>query len=347
MSKILTRLFIGYLWMKLSINLLLGLKRAVFSDVHDDQVDYLNICLVIMYQLRNMPDVTFSPSDIMDLFRKMFKRYWAVLSRDKNRPNRGGRPKLCQDLIDLIHRIQSENPGFSPAKIREKMLQLNILDVPVRNTIRKYMNLHPDPPPVNRHGNRDQFFETFFKNHCDAWAADFFVIPTIQFHLLYVLIIINHSTREIVYFAVTYEPNAQWLTQQFREATPYGKKPKYLIHDNDPVFCSGLFKGFLKSAGIKSVKTSYRSPWQNGICERAIGTIKHELVYYIIPMSLEHFYGHLKEYIHYYNHHRTHQSLDGNTPVPSVTYLPTAAGESKLIGTPVLNSLYHTYRKVA
>ena len=308
---------------------------------------YFDSCQLICRQLQNMPHVTFSVSDVLDLFRKLFKRYWAAISRDRNRANRGGRPRLCQDLIDLIHRIQSENPGFTAAKIREKLLQLNILNTPVRNTIRKYMDTNPNPPPVNRRGHQEQYYETFFLNHPGVWAADFFVIPTIRFHLLYVLVVIHHSTRKIVHVAVTYEPNADWLKQQFREATPYGKKPKYLIHDNEPAFCSDVFKDFLASSEIKSVKTSYESPWQNGICERAIGTIKRELVHHVIPLYQQHFSGLLKEYIHDYNHHRTHQSLGGDTPVPSVTYLPTEAGKSKLVSTPVLNGLYHTYRKVA
>jgi putative transposase len=37
-----------------------------------------------------------------------------------------------------------------------------------------------------------------------------------------------------------------WLTQQFRNATPYGNQTKYLIHDNDPVFKSKVFQGFFK-----------------------------------------------------------------------------------------------------
>ncbi len=67
----------------------------------------------------------------------------------------------------------------------------------------------------------------------------------------------------------------------------------------------------------------------------------------MIPLSRKHLHDSLKEYLHYYNHHRTHQSLDGDTPVPSVNYLTSTPGETKLIATPTLNDLYHYYRKVA
>ena len=58
------------------------------------------------------------------------------------------------------------------------------------------------------------------------WAANFFTIPTLNFKILHVLIIVHHKTRRIVHFNVTTNPNAEWVVQQFRNATPYGKVPK-------------------------------------------------------------------------------------------------------------------------
>jgi len=56
----------------------------------------------------------------------------------------------------------------------------------------------------------------------------------------------------------------------------------------------------------------------------------------------------LSEYINnYYNTDRTHQGLQGKTPIPSPEYLPTKADKMKLKATPVLNGMYHTYKRVA
>lgn len=56
----------------------------------------------------------------------------------------------------------------------------------------------------------------------------------------------------------------------------------------------------------------------------------------------------LREYIqNYYNTDRTHQGIQGKTPIPSPVYLPTSAEETKLEATPLLNGLYHTYKKEA
>src|SRR5450755_3363043 len=45
---------------------------------------------------------------------------------------------------------------------------------------------------------------TFLHNHADGIAAmDLFVVPTISFRLLYGLLIMGHSRRQILWFGVT------------------------------------------------------------------------------------------------------------------------------------------------
>lgn len=145
------------------------------------------------------------------------------------------------------------------------------------------------------------------------------------------LVIIDHRTRKIISFGVTYNPTAKWTVQQFGNATPFGEAPKYLIHDNDPIFRSKAFQRFLSLAGITPKRTAYRSPCQNAYAERVIGTIKRELLDQIIPLNQLHLHKILHEYIKdYYNTSRTHQGLEGKTPIPSPVYLPTKAAETKL-----------------
>jgi len=145
---------------------------------------------------------------------------------------------------------------------------------------------------------------------------DFFTIPTLYFKVLYVFILISHDRRKIEHFAVTTNPSSAWVAQQIREATPFGKAPKYLIHDNDTTFTSRELKNFLANANIKSKKTGFKCPWQNGICERTVGILRQELLDHIIPINEKHLKYLLKEYIgKYYNPVRTHQGIDCQTPI--------------------------------
>ncbi|GLB56276.1 hypothetical protein NCCP2378_20630 [Sporosarcina sp. NCCP-2378] len=75
--------------------------------------------------------------------------------------------------------------------------------------------------------------------------------------------------------------------------------------------------------------------------------MKRELLDHIIPLNERHLHFLLREYISYYNNDRTHQGIDGKTPITSPTYLQTSAEETKLEAMPVLNGLYHTYKKAA
>ena len=75
-------------------------------------------------------------------------------------------------------------------------------------------------------------------------------------------------------FAVTTHPTSAWVAGQLRNATPFGLQPKYLIHDNDKIFVSKKLQEFLAKAKIKTIRTGYHSPWQNGICERAVGILR-------------------------------------------------------------------------
>ncbi|MFC7685769.1 transposase [Ureibacillus sp. GCM10028918] len=302
---------------------------------------FRQLWVLLSKHIENWKDylITVKPETVIKWHRTAFKFYW------KQKSKKLGRPKTSLETIGLIKKIHKENSLLSPEKIHEKLRLLGIKDVPAPNTIAKYLPSSRKPPTERQ----IQSWKTFLKNHQSiTWATDFLTIPTLTFGVLYVLVIIDHQTRKIVCFGVTYNPTAQWTIQQFRNATPFGDVPKYLVHDNDPIFRSKAFERFLSSSSITSKRTAYRSPWQNPYAERVIGTIKRELLDKIIPLNQLHLRKLLHEYINdYYNTNRTHQGLKGKTPVTSPIYMPTSAAETKLEATPVLNGLYHTYKKTA
>ena len=176
---------------------------------------------------------------------------------------------------------------------------------------------------------------------------DFLTVPTLYFKVLYVLIIISHDRRKIVHFAVTSNPSSAWVAQQIREATPYGEVPKYLLHDNDRIFTSVLLKDFLENSQICDKRTSFRSPWQNGVCERTVGIFRAELLNHIVPFNQRNLEYLLKEHVHkYYNPVRTHQGIDCRTPILSDKPPITKASDTVLASAPILGGLYHSYKKV-
>jgi len=279
------------------------------------------------------------PETVIGWHKKAFKFYWMLKSQ------KSGRPKISRQTIALIKRIHKENPLLSPEKRYERLIDLAITDAPCPNTISKYIpKLRKSPSEKQK-----QSWTTFLKNHRkEIWSMDFLTVPTLYFKVLYVFILISHDRRKIEHFAVTTNPSSAWVAQQIREATPFGKTPKYLIHDNDATFTSREFKTFLANANIKSKKTGFKCPWQNGVCERIVGILRQELLNHIIPINEKHLQYLLKEYIEkYYNPVRTHQGIDCQTPIVKEKLPQTTVTQTALKSKPILNGLYHDYQKVA
>ena len=123
--------------------------------------------------------------------------------------------------------------------------------------VAKYMRRHPRPPS----------WRTFLTNHASQiMAADLFVVPTVTFRLLFVLIILAHDRRRIVHVADTEHPTAIWTAQQLRNAFSENEAPRYLLHDRDSVFADVATT--IAGMNMQTVRTAPRSPWQNAYAER-------------------------------------------------------------------------------
>ena len=69
-----------------------------------------------------------------------------------------------------------------------------------------------------------------------------FVVPTISFGLLYGLLILRQSRRELLRLGVTAHPNAEWLARQLTEACGWDKPPRYLIRDRDGAYGAAFIR---------------------------------------------------------------------------------------------------------
>ena len=122
----------------------------------------------------------------------------------------------------------------------------------------------------------------FLQNHREVIAAfDFFTVPTLSFRVLYCFFVIEHHRRRILHFNATAHPTRDWILQQLREALPLPCPYRYIIFDRDCKFGTEV-RSFLEASGIKAVRTSVRSPWQNGIAERWVGSCRRQILDHVI-----------------------------------------------------------------
>lgn len=81
-------------------------------------------------------------------------------------------------------------------------------------------------------------------------SIDFFVVPTLNFKVFFVLVILAQDRRRVVHFNITAHPTEQWTAQQIVEAFPWDETPRYLLHDRDSIY-GALFRRRMDSLGSK------------------------------------------------------------------------------------------------
>ena len=272
--------------------------------------------------------VIVKPETVVAWHRQGFRLFWTWKSRPRT-----GRPPVPRNAGALIRKIAHENPLWGAPRIHGELLKLGVQVS--QGTVAKYM-ARPNTPP-------SQSWRTFLSNHVhQIAAADFFVVPTATYRLLFVLVILPHERRRIVHIAVTAHPTAAWTAQQLREAFPWNQTPRYLIHDRDRAFQAIVDTA--KAMGIEDVRTALRSPWQNAYVERFIGSVRRECLDHVIVLNAAGLRALLKSYVAYYTHSRTHLSLGKDSPQSRPVH---PLDEGPIVAMSQVGGLHHRYERRA
>jgi transposase InsO family protein len=240
------------------------------------------------------------PETIVRWHRAGFRRYWRWKSRSF-----GGRPPIDADVRALIRRMSVDNPLWGAPRIHGELLKLGF-EV-AQSSVAKYM--------VKRDGPPSQRWLTFLRNHApNIGAMDLFVVPTVRFDLLYVLVIVRLERRALIWINVTANPTAEWIARQVTEAFPWNEAPRYLIRDRDGVYGAAVTRR-LRAMGMGDKPIARGSPWQNGFAERLIGSVRRECVDHVVALGERHLCRILQSYAHYCNESRTHRALNKDAPI--------------------------------
>ena len=271
-----------------------------------------------------------TPETVARWHRAGFRLYWSWLSRHRKVL---GRKPISKQVRELIFQMVAENHTWGAPHIHGELLKLGF-NVSER-TISRWMQRAPKNPELARR------WKAFLHNHREAIAAmDFFTVPTITFGVLHCFFVISHDRRRILHFNITKHPTSSWITQQLREAFPYDTNSKYLIYDRDAKF-GELVSAAVAALALQPVRTSFRSPWQNGIAERWVGACRRDLLDHVIPLNEKHLKRLLAEYLRYFHHDRTHLGLEKDTPRSRPIAAQTP--DSKIVSWPRLGGLHHRY----
>jgi hypothetical protein len=91
----------------------------------------------------------FQPETVLGWYRELVRRKWTFTHK-----GRGGRPRLSQDVEDLLMRLAKENPLWGYGKIQGELLKLGytVSESAIRDVIKRH---HIQP--------------TLTRNGCESW----------------------------------------------------------------------------------------------------------------------------------------------------------------------------------
>ena len=215
-------------------------KRAVLGNI-----DRLVFCGLYRWSPTVLDALKIlQPETVIRWHRAGFRAYWHWRSR-----RRGGRPRIPASIRHLIREMSVANPLWGAPRIHGELLKLAV-NVG-QTTVAKYMAKRRRPP--------SQGWKTFLRNHADGIASiDLFVVPTISFRLLYALLVLRHSRRELLWLGATAHPSAEWIARQLAEACGWSEPPRYIIRDRDGAYGEAFIRR-LTAMGIRDQIASITS----------------------------------------------------------------------------------------
>jgi putative transposase len=313
---------------------LIILRRQVKHPVYLKTDRFLLVVLARMVQTWKQALFLVQPETLLHWHRELFRAFWKRKSRACS-----NKPRLSHETITLIREMAANNRLWGAERIRGELLKLDIRVS--KRTIQKYMKqLHPKRA-------RGQSWKTFLRNHAaGVWACDFLQVTDLFFRPLFAFFIIELKSRKVIHVNVTRSPTDLWVAQQLREATPYGQIPQYLIRDNDKKFGPN-FARVATTSGIQMLRTPYRTPQANAVCERFLESVRRECLDHFFILHENQLYRLLKAYVGYFNHTRPHQGIQQRIPVSSVPSTPEHDTSDMVISVPVLGGLHHDYHRAA
>ena len=125
----------------------------------------------------------------------------------------------------------------------------------------------------------------------------------------------------------------------------YDQPQRFLLFDRDAKFKAEVV-ATVEDYGILLIRTALRSPRQNGVAERWVGSVRRELLDHVIVLHQRHLRRLMKSSIRYYHEDRTPLGLGKDTP--SGRAVASASPSSNaIISLPRLGGLHHRYAVAA
>ena len=148
-------------------------------------------------------------------------------------------------------------------------------------------------------------------NH--VWAADISYIP-MKRGFVYLFAVMDWASRRVLSWRLSNTLTTDFCIEAMQEAMHRHGTPEIFNTDQGSQFTSTEFTQLLKANGI-AISMDGRGQWRDNVfVERLWKSIKYEEVYLHAYETMGAAKSGIGRYLDFYNSHRPHSALDGNTP---------------------------------
>ena len=255
--------------------------------------------------------IAFRPSTFLNFHRAMVQRKYRLLFSPKQGTKPGPKGPTA-DLIQAVTEMNRRNPTWGCPQIAEQ-INLAFGTSINKDVVRRILAMHYRP--TSTEGSPSWL--TFIGHMKDSlWSLDLFRCESITLQAYWVLVVMDQYTRRIIGFGIERGVvDGLALCRMFTQAIRGAGLPKYLSFDNDPLYQFHQWEANLRVLGLTEIKTVPYTPWSHPFVERLIGTIRRECLDRLLFWTATDLETKLMAFRDYYNRHRGHAGLKGETPI--------------------------------
>jgi transposase InsO family protein len=226
--------------------------------------------------------------------------------------------KQCSVLEEKIVARRRENPEHGVRRIRDDLRRHEGIDVSAEKvrTVVNDAGLGNAPPQPRRRPPGVRRFERSCPNA--MWQIDIFTFQLKRMYPVYLIGILDDHSRYLTGWGLFRQQNADAVLEVLKGSIGQWGAPREILSDNGRQFVAWRgetrFQKVLRQQGVQHVRSAPQHPMTLGKIERFWQTIWREFLEEAVFASFADACRRLDHWIHYFNHQRPHQGLDGACP---------------------------------
>ena len=254
--------------------------------------------------------VIIRPATLLKFHDLLKKRKYRLLYSSGSKGKFG--PKgPSREIIQAIVEFKQRNPRYGCPRIAQQINKAFGIEID-KDVVRRVLAAHYRPGS----GDDGPSWLTFLGHTKDSlWSIDLFRCESILLKSHWVLVVMDQFTRRIIGFGVhAGDVDGLALCQMFNTVISTHSVPYYLSSDNGPLFLHHRWQANLRILDIQEIKSVPYMPLSHPFVERLIGTIRREYLDQMLFWNASDLKRKMEAFRQYYNAHRVHSALSGNTP---------------------------------